>query len=262
MKRYLKLYQIFIKYSLTQAMMYKQDFLIWTAVMTGWFVVTLVFYQILYLNVQEIAGWSKPEMLVLQGFFFILNFVLWGILWPNMRQIPKKINTGELDLELTKPINTQFLLSFKFLDLDNFHETILGTITIVYALRLLNIFPTIEQIAFSVLFLIIASIYVYAGYFITICIAFWFDRVDNLHFLFPSVRQLWKQPHSFYKGIFKLVLTLIVPVTLVTTVPTHFLLNKPTGYLTVILIIFAVISLKFSSWFFKIAIKRYSSASS
>jgi ABC-2 type transport system permease protein len=262
MKRYLKLYVMFIQYSLMKAIAYKQDFLIWASVMIGWVIINLVFYQLLYLNVDSIAGWTKGEMLTLQGFYFIFDFIIWGIFWPNMYQLPRKINTGELDFELTKPINTQFLISFKNIDLDNFTQGILGVITIIYGLRLLQITPTLTQILLSLLALMIAAVFVYAAYFITMCFAFWQGRIDNLQFLLPSVRHLWRNPDSFYRPFLHYGLMLVIPITLVTTTPTRALLNTLTIDYLIALGLMALTTLLASHFIFKFALTRYSSASS
>jgi len=262
MKRYLKLYWLFIKYSVVRAMMYKEDFIIWSLVSIGWMILMLVFYQLLFLNVDSIAGWTKPQVLLIQGFYFMLELVLWGALWENMRGIPEKINKGTMDIELIKPINHQFLLSFKDFSFDNMPNFILGLFTVIYALNLGQITPTPMGISLSILAFIIASIYIYSGWFTTMCIAFWFDRFDNLHYFFPGLRQFWKVPHPFYKGVLRGIFTFVLPVTLVTTVPVEFLLGRPQWTWFAILTFFAIATLKFSSWFFNFAIKHYSSASS
>lgn len=243
-------------------MIYRANFIIWSLVTIGWIILNLIFYQVLYLNVEEIAGWSKPQVLIVLGFYFIFDFILWGLIWQNMQQIPEKINRGTLDLELIKPINQQFLLSFRSIGFDDFHSLLIGIIIIIYALNLGNIKPTIPDILQTVLALLIAFIYVYAGWFSTICLAFWFDRIDNLHFLFPSLRHFWRVPQPFYKGILRGILTFVIPATLVTTVPAKLLLDQPALELFLILVFFAIATLLFSSWFFKFSLKRYSSASS
>lgn len=262
MNRYLRLYYKFVQYSLMRAIAYKQDFLVWALVMVGWVIINLIFYQLLYLNVDSIAGWTKGEMLTLQGFYFIFDFIIWGIIWPNMYLLPQKINTGELDFELLKPINTQFLISFKNIDLDNFTQGILGIITIFYGLNLLQVTPSATQIFLSIIFVLIAAVFVYAGYFITMCFAFWQGRIDNLQFLFPSVRHVWRNPDAFYRPFLHFGLMLILPITLVTNVPTRALLNTLVWHNVVLLIIVAATTLIASHFVFKFALTRYSSASS
>ena len=98
MKRYLKLFYLFLRYNLIRTMMYKEDFMAWTMVSFGWLVFNIIFYQLIFNNVESIAGWTRNQVLLLQGFTFIFNGILWGVFWANMREIPRKINAGTLDL--------------------------------------------------------------------------------------------------------------------------------------------------------------------
>lgn len=261
MKRYLRLYWLFLKYSLIRALTYKQEFVTWSFVNIGWLILNLVFYELLFLNVSQIAGWQKANVLVLLGMYFLFEFILWGVLWPNLREIPRKINTGRLDLELTKPINTQFLLSFKTIDIHIINSLILGIVTIAYGLKLTGL-PSLPNVILSLTALVLASIYVYSGWFITICAAFWFDRIYNLPLLFPELRQFWRVPQPFYQGPLRFILTFVIPVTLVTTVPTQLLIHQENLTLYIVLAAFAALSLAVSSRLFAIALTRYSGASS
>lgn len=262
MKRYLKLYIHFFKYNIIQEAIYRGDFIAWSLVTLGWMVFTIVFYQLLFTQIDNIAGWNKHQILILQGFYFFLDAVVWGLFYQNFYDLPKKINTGNLDLELVKPINKQFLLSTKKFSLNHVNNIIVGFGIILYSLQKGNIQPDLISIIFTIIIFLIAVIFVYSSWFITICAAFWFERLENIIYLFPSFRQFAKFPLSAYQGVLKLFLTYIIPITLVTTLPSKFLIGKPDYHLLVILIGFAISSLFFSNWFFKISLKRYSSASS
>lgn len=262
MKRYLRLYWLFIRYSLIRTTTYKEDFIVWSLISIGWTVLLVVFYEILFLNVDTIAGWNKSQVLLIQGFYFLIEFVMWGVLWENMRQIPEKINLGTMDLELLKPVNSQFLISFKSFSFDNVNNFVLGLVTIGYALKVGGIQVNLTGVLLSAWAYVIACVYIYAAWFSTMCVAFWFDRFDNLHHLFPSLRHFWKVPLPFFQGLFRKILAFVIPVGLITTVPVEFLLGRSPVMLMIVLFIFALGTLVFSSWFFKIAIKHYSSASS
>lgn len=262
MKRYLKLIFHFFKLSLARAINYKSDFIIWSLVSIGWTILTIIFYEIIFLNTDSIGGWSKPQVILIQGLHFILEFFLWGVLWENMREIPTKINTGAMDLELTKPVNHQFLLSFKNISFDNINNLILGIATVIYAVKTGDMTVTLAGFLAGLISLIIASVYIYAGWFMTMCVAFWFDRFDNLHFLFPSLRHFWKIPQPFYTGFLRIVVTYIIPVGLIATVPAQFIFNQPRWDWLAILSFFAVATLYASHKFFTVAVRHYGSASS
>ena len=262
MKRYLKLIKLFSKYSLIHATIYKVDFLIWSLVDVGWFALSIFFYQILFANVNVVAGWTKAEILLLQGVFFIMTSILWGIFWNNFNQLPKKINDGTLDFDLIKPIDSQFMISFQHLDLDHANSFFLGLFTILYAVNLGHMSIKLINIIQAAIFILLGAILFYSLYFITMSMAFWFDRIENLPWLFPSVRDFMKLPQSFYQGSLRLLFVYIFPIILVTSIPTQILLGIPSLNYIFVLVPAAFISLAISRWFFHYAIKHYSSASS
>lgn len=262
MKRYLKLLTIFSKYSFIHATAYKADFLIWSLVDIGWFSLSIFFYEILFAQVDQVAGWTKPQVLLLQGIFFLTTSILWGIFWNNFSALPKKINTGSLDFDLIRPIDAQFMISFKELDLDNSNSFFLGLITILYSLHLGNIHITVGGLVIALLTLILGWILFYCLYFFTMCWSFWFDRIENLPWLFPSVRDLMKIPEPFFQGGMRILFVYIFPVILITSLPTQLLLGASKFNYLPWLVVATIISLLFSRWFFKIAISHYSSASS
>lgn len=262
MRRYAKLIGLFFKLSIARAIAYKENFITWTLVVVGWTALMILFYEVLFMNTTQIAGWTKPQVILLQGFYFIIEFFMWGLLWENMREIPIKINSGAMDLELTKPVNHQFLLSVKHISFNNINNLLLGVGTIIYALKIGNISITIFGVVMSIIGLITACMFIYAGWFITMCLAFWVDRFENLYYLFPSLRQFWRMPEAFYSGILKKIVSFVLPVGLITTVPTQFLLGKDSWLFFGVLTLFTCCFLWFSHIFFSRAIKHYGSASS
>ena len=78
-KKYLKLYKTFLKYSLIGEMAYKTDFITQIIVELGHAAILVVFFQILYSNVSEIAGWSYYEVLFLTGLNIVNAELLYGM---------------------------------------------------------------------------------------------------------------------------------------------------------------------------------------
>jgi len=262
MKRYLNLYFHFFKYNLISAIEYKTDFITWSLVTIGWIAFTLVFYQLLFSHISNIAGWDKAQMLILQGFYFYTDAVLWGLFYKNLYELPYKINHGTLDLELVKPINKQFLLSVKKINLNQINSLVMGSIIIIYGLKLGNFHAGISDILFAMMAFTAATVFLYSGWFITICLAFWVERLDNIIHFFPNFRQFSKFPLDAYQGLPRMLLGYAVPILLVTTLPSQFLLHQRQFSLLTVFSLISISLLIFSRWFFNTALRRYSSASS
>ena len=243
-------------------MMYKGDFVVWSLVIIGWFIFNMVFYHLLFEQIDSVAGWSKGQMFVLQGCYFLFEFLIWGIFYANFNQLPWKINRGQIDFALTKPVNPQFLLSFPSIHTNQITNLILGVITITYGLNLAGITPSLHHILLALIIIFISGIFIYSAYFITICLAFFTERLNNIAHLFPSLRDLSKVPQPAYTGWAKIAFTYAIPIVLATTLPSQALFGRPDYFLILVLLVIALISLYLSTLFFNFSLKRYSSASS
>jgi ABC-2 type transport system permease protein len=243
------------------AIAYKADFIVWSLVSIGWFIFNIVFYNLLYTNVNDINGWTKPDMFLFQGFYFIIDFFIWGVLWQNMKALPMKVNSGSLDMDLIKPVNKRFLLSFRIFRWNNFNSFLLGIAIIIYAIITGGMKITVMGVILSIFSLIFSFILIYTLWFSTMCVVFFVGRINNIQHFFPGFRQFWKVPQQFYTGLIRVGLTYIFPITLVTTVPSQFLLNQNNYLLLGVLIATSVISLKINQLIFNYSIKNYSGAS-
>lgn len=262
MWRYIRLTLLFLKYTFMRDMTYRVDFILWSLVTVGWFVFNILFWQIIFANVDSIAGWSKGQVFVLQGFFFLLDFVIWGIFYGSLMSFPRRIHRGQLDFALTKPVNTQYLTSFHSYNLNHITNLILGISTIWYGLNLAGITPTAQDLLVAFIAFTLASVFIYAWYYSTVCLAFWIGRLHNVVYLFPSFRSFTRVPLPAYRGIIGIIFTFVVPIALVASLPSESLFGDRSYSLIVFLGIFAFISLKMSNLILKNGLKRYSSASS
>ena len=262
MKRYLSLTSLFFKYTLMRESAYRVDLIMWSLVTLGWFIFNITFWQLLFANIDSLGGWTKGQVFVLQGFFFLIDFLIWGIFYGSLEHIPKKINRGEIDFEVTKPINTQFLLSFNSYNLNQIVNLVMGIALIIYGFKLQGVSPEPLDILISILIFILTGVFLYGGYFTTVCIAFWFDRLGAIVYLFPGVRTFSKVPQPAYRGLVGVIVTFVFPVALIATLPSQALFGSVNYWLVLYLAIFSILSIKLSNWVFKKGLRRYSSASS
>ena len=71
---------------------------------TSYFLVQLFAFEAIYGHVDKIRGWGHGEILVFVGTFSLINALNMIIFFFGVISIPEKIQTGELDLYLTKPV--------------------------------------------------------------------------------------------------------------------------------------------------------------
>ncbi|MFC1653546.1 ABC transporter permease [Patescibacteria group bacterium] len=262
MKKYLSLSLRIIKLSIMSRMSYKQEFLAWALVTTGWVAFTFIFYELLFSNVSSIAGWDKGQMYVLQGFVFLIEFLTWGFFFYSLKYLPDQIVHGEIDKDIVKPINTQYALSFRGFGIQHITSLIVGIATINYGLGLTGATISLQNIFIAFLAYVLVGIMLYALYFMSISVSFWFDKLSNLIYLIPNSLDMARVPIDAYKGIVKISLTYVIPVALASSVPTSIIFNQINWNSIIYLFFFSFGALFLSNYILKQGLKRYSSASS
>ena len=80
---------------------------------TSYFLVQLFAFEAIYGHVDNIRGWGHGEILVFVGTFSLINALNMVIYFFGVISIPEKIQTGELDLYLTKPVNPLLRITFE-----------------------------------------------------------------------------------------------------------------------------------------------------
>jgi ABC-2 type transport system permease protein len=177
----------------------------------------------------SIAGWSFAESLVVLSLFTFLKGVMDGAINPSLTAVVEQVRKGTLDFTLLKPADAQFLVStarfqpWKSTD-------VLGGIAIgVVAFARLGHAPSALGFLAGALLLAAALAVLYSLWILTICAAFYVVKLDNLAYLFASIFDLGRWPISFFRGIYRLLFTFVLPLAIMTTYPALALLGRLSG---------------------------------
>jgi ABC-2 type transport system permease protein len=77
------------------------------------------FYLILFQHAPSIGaatGWGRAEFFIFLATTWMINAIVQTFFMPNAQEFSELIRTGGLDFALLKPIDTQFLISFRRMD--------------------------------------------------------------------------------------------------------------------------------------------------
>src|SRR6201982_3921774 len=135
-----------LRNSLIRSMSFKINFLLWMLVEVLWFVGQIVFFSIIFANVDRIGDWSKWEVVLLVGTHQIIAQIFQAFFFVNIANIPELVRTGKLDSVLVLPIDSQFAVSTKQFGLDSIINAALGGLVVCVALSRLNIVPTLMSV--------------------------------------------------------------------------------------------------------------------
>ncbi len=265
MRRYLEIYWLMIRNSLIREMNFKANFLLWMVVEFLWFLGQIVFLEVLYGQVNSIAGWSKWECVLLIGTHQITSQVFQAFFYVNLAELPELIRTGRLDLMLLLPVDAQFAVSTRKFGMDNIVNALVGVAIVIFSLAHLHIVPSVQQIVLYVVAIAFGVMVHYSVLFGLATAAFWIVRAQGLIYGYFNVFNIARYPDSVFPfSVFKVIFSYCIPVILVANVPARTLaraLEEPwTGFVKLIAATVFIVAATRAMWRF--ALRRYSSASS
>ncbi|EOO08759.1 ABC transporter permease [Bacillus cereus] len=209
----------------------------------------------------SIAGWGFMKVVVLVGVFRIFKGVIDVFIAPNLSLIPDYIREGTLDFILIKPVNSQIMISFRTVNIWRISEIIIGLILVVIGFLNQNTANLLDLIM-GVILILLGGLIIYSIWLIFMTMSFWLIDLRNLPTVFNVTFDLAQFPVYVFPGWLRFILTFIIPIAFVTTVPAEAISNlwnvkdlMSSGTLTIVLLII-------STSFWKYAISRYTSASS
>ncbi len=262
MKRYLVLLVSFLKLSWMVGMEYRVNFLVWLAVDLGWGLADLYFYTILFQNVQSLGRWGISETLVVVGIFRVLMVPAWGWMTTSFEQLPKMIHSGQLDMLMTKPVDSQFMVSCNKFAFSLLSSAIVGPTLIWMGLAQRNIPISVAQVGVFILSLFATTFLMYAVFFLFMTACLFTERLNNIVYVFTSMFDMARYPKDIYGLIPQRIFTSILPVALMVSVPADILFGFTSPWYILQLLGLGVVFFIVGRTVWLYGLRRYTSASS
>ena len=263
LRKYLAVYGVMLRNSLVREMSFKLNFVLWMVVEALWFVGQLVFIGVIFSHVERIGDWTKWQMVLLVGTHQIISQIFQAFFYVNVTNIPELVRTGKLDFVLLQPVDGQFMTSVRRFGLDSLVNALVGVGIVIYSLVQLQVTPSIGQILLYIVTVCLGVTIHYAIMFGLASVSFWIIRAQGLMWGYYNIINLARYPDAVFRGVMKFVFSWLIPVIVVTNVPTRVLTQaSATPWLLILhLLCASVLMLLFSRFVWRIASSRYSSAS-
>ncbi len=261
MKKILQLYAAFFKASLVADMEFRLNFVLLMIAEFVWYFTQIVLYEVIFRHTSFIGDWRLEQMRV---FIFLALFVdsIYMILWDsNFVKFNDDVRKGNLDLLLTKPINSMFMLSSQRLSTTHFPCFFITAAGLIWACQQI---PGFQWLNFLWLILLVPSglSVIFCGRFALNATAILFTRADFLQYIWYSLFRLGLRPDAIYAGILRFVLIFFLPFAMIASVPARFLLEPVNWGLVIWAIVMPVLLFYGLSKYWNFCLKNYSSASS
>jgi ABC-2 type transport system permease protein len=126
MSRYVRLLGIFWRSALSTELEYRVNFLSSAVMSLFWVVWAGIGISVYFRFTESVAGWTYPELLVVVGLFFAVNGLRQAVFDPNLERMTEYVRNGTLDFLLTKPVDAQFMASFRHVGVVNLLDPFIG----------------------------------------------------------------------------------------------------------------------------------------
>lgn len=250
-----------VRASLSASMQYRLDFLVDLA--TG-FLRTLAALgpiALLFGVRDQVLGWTTEEVAGVMGLYLILHALLAAIVEPNLGEVVESIRKGTLDFVLLKPADAQLLASVRQIRLAPLVDLPTGIALLGYTLWLS---PPSSFLDVLVALVLAGSgaVAIYGLWLLAICTSFFFVKVDNLRFLLWSAVDAGRWPLPIFGRWVQWALIVLVPVGIVTTFPIQALRGEWSLGGVALSLAVGLAFLIGSRVAWKLALSKYTSASS
>jgi len=262
--RHLSIYNALWKNSVSRELSFKSNFLLWIVVELLWFGLQLCFIGVLYLHVNTIGTWTQWQYVLLVGASSFIQQIFQAFFLVNMTNLSELVRTGKMDFLMMLPVNTRFIVSLRQVDLGAFVNAAFAVCVMVYAAMKMHLHPTAAHL-FGFAGLCLAGILIhYSLMFLLSAVSFWTVRAQGIVWGYYNMFQIARMPDEAFKwGAFKVAFTFVIPVLLVSNVPVRVLVDKLSSpYQIIILLTMSVVCFILSELFWRVSLRRYTSASS
>lgn len=260
MQRYWRVVRLFWGTAISAELEYRLNFVVATLSSLGGLAGSLFGLFLFYRTGYQFQGWSWEEALVVLGIFTMLQGFSATFLAPNLNKIVRQVEEGTLDFVLLKPISSQFWLSTRTLSPWGIPDLAFGLIMIVYAGTRLGVSPLSYGLA--VLPLLFGFLSLYSLWFMLGATSIWFVKIYNVTEVLRGLLEAGRFPVVAYPLAYRVFLTFVIPVAFLTTVPAQALLGRVEWAWIGGSIVLAIALLQLSRWFWRFALRFYTSASS
>lgn len=175
----------------------------------------LVAWKFFFVKYHTVYGWDFKEMLLMYGIVsFGIGFV--EIFFYGLREIPRLIETHQLDVYLLQPKNLILNIAMSKGEITSLGEVILGILLISYSGYLFS--PAI------ILILLLAIVFIFSLYLYLSSLRFFVPNGTNfVRELYQNANIVATQPNSAYRGLFKIFTMTLLPTLFISFYPIEFL---------------------------------------
>lgn len=220
---------------------------------------SLVPVALIFGRTGEVRGWSAAGVVAVVGTFQFGLGLLETFVAPNLTRMYRYVVEGELDTVLIRPVSAQLFTAFRWMQPAELPGALTGLVLAGFGLALAGVTPSPERVALAAAWFVLGVVAVTCFWANLAYVAFWSGSlsIDVALLLSPG-----QYPLRFFPRAIRGVLTFAVPIGVATTVPVRALEGRaPLSWLPAAAGL-TVAALVITRVHWRLALRRYASASS
>jgi len=180
---------------------------------------------------------------------------------PNMERLMEEVRDGKLDFALTKPEDSQALVSVREVRIWRAVDVISGAVVLAFGVGGLERSVGVRDALLFVAMLAVGALTIYCFWLVISTLAFWVVNVWSVVELFDGVYQTGRWPVSIYPGWLRIGVTFLVPIAFAITVPAEAVTSRLEWSSVALAVGFSAALFTFTRWWWHFGLSRYSGAS-
>ena len=259
--RYVRLLVLFAQTELQFAIEYRANLVLDLFEELVVVVTSLFAVLVLFSHTGAINGWTLGQMIVLLGVYYVIQSAQSVVFELSLERFMEHVRLGTLDFILIKPVNSQFMVSARHIQVAQLGQMVLGLVLVFVGVGQIGEQPGAGEIAAFVVTLVCGLSLVYCLVLVLSTLAFWFVRVENLLAIFWSFLDAGRFPVDLYPGWLRLTLSTVVPIGVAVTVPAEAVAGRLDTQGLIIMLLGTVLVFLFATWFWRLGLRNYTGAS-
>lgn len=252
---------LFFKIGVLNELQYRVNFVVQLFQSAIALVVGLVVLALVYSHTSELNGWSKSELLCVLGIQILMGGAIKTYIQPNMIRLLDDVREGKLDYALTKPEDSQVMVSVREVRIWQAVDLVSGTAVLAVGLsQLTTSVGVLDALAFAVA-LVFGAVMIYCFWLVIATCSFWVVNMQHAVDLFDGVFMTGRFPVGIYPSWLRYSVTFLVPIAFAVTVPAEALTARLGWQTLVFAALFAAVLFASTRWFWRFGLRRYTGAS-
>ncbi len=225
LKRYMRLYKVFVKQFFKFLVQSKADFLIG---LMGFFFTQaagIAFLFLVFRQIPSLGDWTLSELIFIYGFAQIPRGIdhlftdnIWLVAW-------RLVVNGKFDRYLLRPMNLFFQVICEKLQPDALGELLVGTILIIVSLSKGIVLVDGAHVVFFVVSILAGAVIYTAIKLLFASLAFWMKISGPVLYTAYQLADFAKYPTEIYSRVVRVVITWIIPFAFVAYLPASYFLK-------------------------------------